>query len=78
MVRLRVSKLTYPSYYVMLSMILYCIILYDNKQYAKTPSEVETRGPISTELTLDGSPWRELGTAFPELGWSGFLGAILP
>lgn len=46
----------------MLCMILYCIILYDNKWCAKTPPEVETRrGPISIEVTSDSSPWRELG-----------------
>lgn len=47
----------------MLCMILYCIILYDNKWCAKTPPEVETRGPISIEVTSDSSPWRELGSS---------------
>ena len=50
-------------------MILYCIILYDNKWCAKTPPEVETRrGPISIEVTSDSSPWRESGGSIYRAG----------
>ena len=53
----------------MLCMILYCIILYDNKWCAKTPPEVETRrGPISIEVTSDSSPWRESGGSIYRAG----------
>ena len=53
----------------MLCMILYCIILYDNKWCAKTPPEVETRrGPISIEVSSDSSPWRESGGSISRAG----------
>ena len=53
----------------MLCMILYCIILYDNKWCAITPPVVETRrGPISIEVTSDSSPWRESGGSIYRAG----------